>query len=72
MLRKTLISTVAALSLVTGATASAATSRMPAPLAGENEEIAGTLTIVLLAVAAAAILLLFVLDDDDEEGPQSP
>ena len=73
MLRKSLVSAVTALSLISGTTAHAATARAPAPLAVENEQIAGTLTIVLLAVAAAAILLLVVLDDDDEDDrPTSP
>ena len=73
MLRKSLVSAVAALSLISGTTAQAAPARESAPLTAENEQIAGTMTIVLLAVAAAAILLLVVLDDDDEDDlPFSP
>ncbi len=71
MLRKSFVSAVAALSLLAGTTANAATLRDSSPVAGQDDELAGSLMIIGIIVVVAAIALLVLLDDDDEE-PQSP
>jgi len=72
MIRKLIASATGAALLAAPIAAQAAPARTPAPIADEEEGLAGGLLLPALIAVAVAIGIYLIVDDDDNDVPVSP